>query len=78
MGAEGVRYLTSGRAYVQDERYFAKEHMDVRREACQAGTVLNMRLEASLPIKCCAYWTQAALAHPCARGIPFILNISES
>jgi hypothetical protein len=28
MGAEAVQYL-----YVQDERYFAIEHMDVRREA---------------------------------------------
>jgi hypothetical protein len=25
-------------AYVQDERYFAKEHMDVRREAFQVCT----------------------------------------
>jgi hypothetical protein len=31
--AEAAQYLTSGRAYVQDERYFAIEHMDVRREA---------------------------------------------
>ena len=27
---------------------------------------------------CCAKLRQAAPAHPCARGIPFILNISES
>jgi hypothetical protein len=37
-----MRYLTSGRAYVQDERYFAKEHMDVRREASRGP---HMRLE---------------------------------
>jgi hypothetical protein len=27
--------------YVQDERYFAKEHMDVRREAFQVGTAIQ-------------------------------------
>ena len=35
------------KGYVQDERYFAIEHMDVRREASQAGTVINVRCEAS-------------------------------
>ena len=30
--------LQSGFFYVQDERYFAIEHRDVRREALQVGT----------------------------------------
>jgi len=36
------------RRYVQDERYFAKEHMDVRREAFQARTAFNVSEITSL------------------------------
>jgi len=45
------------------------EHRDVRRE-------VSRRAE-SLFAGSCAKLKQAAPAHPCARGIPFILNISE-
>ena len=37
-GAARVRFIHT----VMDERYFAREHMDVRREAYQFGTRLRM------------------------------------
>ncbi len=57
----------AGVGYVQDERYIAIEHMDVWRDCVSFARPI---------IGCCANRTQAAPAHPCARGIPFILNIS--
>jgi len=63
-----ISHIAEG--YVQDERYFAMEHRDVRREAA--------RRAESLFAGCCANLKQAAPAHPCAHGIPFILNISAS
>ena len=80
----------AGAGYVQDERYIAIEHMDVRRDCVSFARPI---------IGCCANRTQAAPAHPsaiapaspkaptfgalppaslqsCARGVPFILNIS--
>ena len=63
-----ISHIAEG--YVQDERYFALEHRDVRREASRRAECLFSG--------CCAKLKQAASAHPCARGIPFILNISKS
>ena len=47
MGAGGAA-PTETRRYVQDERYFAKEHMDVRREALQIRTTLNSSSSTSM------------------------------
>jgi hypothetical protein len=59
--------VEAGAGYVQDERYIAIEHRDVRRDCVSFARPI---------IGCCAKLTHAAPAHPCARGIPFILNIS--
>ncbi|MDX2419183.1 MAG: hypothetical protein QNK19_17120, partial [Xanthomonadales bacterium] len=55
--------------YVQDERYIAIEHMDVRRDCVSFA---HMSLDVL-----CKTDTRRSCAS-CARGIPFILNISES
>ena len=49
------------RCYVQDERYFAIEHMDVRRKA-------SLRIR-SLPTLHCAKLKEAAPAHPSAPPV---------
>ena len=36
--------------YVQDERYFAIEHMDVQREAFQSPTVYQLRMCGAKPL----------------------------
>ena len=56
------------RCYVQDERYFAIEHRDVRRKA-------SLGLGRDIH-KHYANLKEVAPAHPCARDIPFILNIT--
>jgi len=52
------------RCYVQDERYFAIEHMDVRREVFQAGTACQvaLRQHPSAIAPALLY-----LLHPCSR-----------
>ena len=69
--------------YVQDERYIAGEHMDVRRDS--VSFVRDQFLVSPSPRGSraqypwhCANLKEAAPAHPCARGIPFILNITAS
>ena len=67
--------------YVQDERYIAGEHMDVRRDCVSFArdqflvSPSPRGSRAQYPWHC-ANLKEAAPAHPCARGIPFILNIT--
>ncbi len=41
--------------YVQDERYFAIEHMDVRREAFQSRTLYQLRMCDAKPFSLARY-----------------------
>ena len=55
-----VSYFRTCR-YVQDERYFAIEHRDVRRKA-------YLRIRSRLTLRC-ANLKEAAPAHPCNRVV---------
>ena len=77
--AEDVRYLTSGLAQARPRQLLLR-----RLKAPTLGALPPASLQscASLrprhtvhPVMCRAKLKHAAPAHPCARGIPFILNI---